>query len=459
MEPKSDDRRSSALIGGAVLSLGLASFAAAQDPLPQPIEPPPAQSTVDPIKPQEERKIEPAVPSPDQGVTLDNVNLDSTELGQVTRALYDEIVRFTILPLEGDKRELVFCFVPNKGREPRIIIFQYPSEKIPERVKDYLEKKDFMLVNQSLGHLLEQVSAVPPEAQPGFSSRTFLLLTKALIYTALPLIIAARYFSGLIRRRSAQQSIARDAERGSTNDSEPTVCRYEIKGEAQPQLCFKLAPGEVVFAQKGSLLRRLSTISATLDSGRALGFTSAASSMGKSLLSGESLYYQCFKNQSTHDAELVLGPSKLGQVLGLNLSEYPAGLSASNGAFFAATPGVKMQVDGKAGWKGLFSGTGMFQQRFSGTGHVFLFTAGTLECVTVSEGETIIADSDTIFAWENGVNVELKRQSVADTALSGEGLVVAQVSGKGKAWFATRGASDDKSGGGIISNLFHGFFS
>jgi hypothetical protein len=138
---------------------------------------------------------------------------------------------------------------------------------------------------------------------------------------------------------------------------------YQIKGTSQPVLALCLKPGESIIAESGAMLHHDSNVVMNVVTGKSLGFSSASTGVVKRLLVGESFFFQKFSNQASNYKELTLAPSKVGELLHLNLSDFSDGLCADQGAFFAATSGVELSIIKRGGVKGLFSGLGFFQQR------------------------------------------------------------------------------------------------
>jgi uncharacterized protein (AIM24 family) len=390
---------------------------------------------------------------------------------------YKEDVRRAMILAGGDKWEYIYCFYTNDfvNAQPVLIGGLIVGAEKLKTIDQHLTDQGFV-VNETPYHQLVAETAKPiivekkdNEAAGISKPERYLLAFKAIV----PILILGL----VVSRRSAVRSSLRKAEKlekarqeKDSDGGEPTeYCthdtrpyRFSMSTSTQPTLTFTLAPNQRVVAEFGALLRKNDQIESATASGKMLGLIGAAGALGASVLSGESMYYQVYRNKSDRDLPLVLGPSGVGQFLTFDLDNHPGGITACRGAFFAATPGVKMRIDRSSGWKGALAGTGLFRQSFSGNGQLFLFSIGELDCVELKEGETIVADTDTVFAWESGVKVDLKRQSLNDAVLSGEGLVIAHISGRGKIWFATRGGSDEASSNssmGLLSRLIGKFLN
>ncbi len=454
---------------GALLTIALASFAAGQER--HAIDPPPSpgRETIEPVNTN--------LSLPALNEEQRQFQKELSRFNEIDRSKFQPTVSHAAMPTLKGMIDYIYLFEPIEPDQtkPVVVIGLLPNAESHTHLDRHLCDRNFSTSVRPYAELLRELEKLkdPPDAEARTNlSRTaelLKLLAQALISLTLMGIASIKLYAMHLKRRSVKQLQRAVAEREKSagqpsehSESNPHSYRFEIRGGTQPMLCFNLAPGERVIAEAGSMLYRDSTTTSKLTSASVLGLSGKLPSTGQSLLSGESLFYLNFENLSDSDSNLVLGPSRIGQILNLNLADYPNGLSASNGAFFAATPGVKMEIARFSGWKSLFSGTGLFYQQFSGLGQLFLFTAGTVECVELKQGEVKLADSDSIFAWEKGVTVELKRQTLAETALSGEGLVIARISGQGKVWFAARGRSDDSSSneaGGLLTSLIRNYLA
>lgn len=100
-------------------------------------------------------------------------------------------------------------------------------------------------------------------------------------------------------------------------------------------------------------------------------------------------------------------------------------LFISRGSWIAAAQDV--DVDTKwGGFKNLFGGEGGFLVRVSGQGRVILGCYGALDVVELASGESVVIDSGHMVAYEEGVQMTLRRavegRSI-QSLKSGEGFV------------------------------------
>ena len=111
----------------------------------------------------------------------------------------------------------------------------------------------------------------------------------------------------------------------------------------------------------------------------------------------------------------------------------------SRGAWLASSADV--EVDTKwGGFRSLFGGEGGFLIRLSGTGPVVIACYGALESVQLAAGERLVLDSGHMVAFEEGVQMTLRRavegRSI-QSLKSGEGFVF-EFEGPGEVLTQTR---------------------
>lgn len=226
-------------------------------------------------------------------------------------------------------------------------------------------------------------------------------------------------------------------------DNRPGRLQSSIEGGSQPVLSLRLKPGEAIVAETGSLLLKDSSISMKRVSGRDEGYAPDALGFVKRWLMGESFWFLKYRNEAQQPERLILSPSKVGTMLNLNLAEYPDGLLADGGSFFAAGRGVKLATSRVLSVGGILSGLGPFQQRMTGNGEVFLFSSGEVRELHVEKSKPLLLDPDAVFAWEPTVTVKAKWLGLWSGIVSGEGFFLCSVSGEGRLFYSSRGMRDD----------------
>lgn len=157
----------------------------------------------------------------------------------------------------------------------------------------------------------------------------------------------------------------------------------------------------------------------------------------KAAVGGESFFATLFTAE-TGDGELVLAPSTMGDVLKMELSGNT--IYAEGGAYLAGSPGLELSTKGS--FKAMISGEGLFLQKITGTGTLFLNTYGAVMEKSLAPGETYIVDTNHFVAFEETVQYKVKKSAkgIFSSLASGEGLVC-EYTGPGKLWMQTRAIS------------------
>jgi uncharacterized protein (TIGR00266 family) len=111
-----------------------------------------------------------------------------------------------------------------------------------------------------------------------------------------------------------------------------------------------------------------------------------------------------------------------------------------NSAFVASSPSVDVKTK-TGGFKGMFSGAGLFLLETSGQGQVIIGTFGALEPVQV-DGSMVI-DTGHLAAWESTLQYKVGKSGSGWIAsfLSGEGLVC-HFQGQGTVYLQSRNAAE-----------------
>jgi uncharacterized protein (TIGR00266 family) len=113
---------------------------------------------------------------------------------------------------------------------------------------------------------------------------------------------------------------------------------------------------------------------------------------------------------------------------------------AEGGAYLAGSPDLEISTQGSL--KAMISGEGLFLQKITGKGLVFLNSYGAIYEKILNPGETYIVDTGHIVAFDDSVQYKLKKatKGILSSMASGEGLVC-EYTGPGKLWIQTRNLS------------------
>lgn len=153
----------------------------------------------------------------------------------------------------------------------------------------------------------------------------------------------------------------------------------------------------------------------------------------KAAVGGESFFASLFTADA--DGELILAPALIGDIIDMELSG--GSVYAQGGAYLAGNKDLEISTSGS--FKALISGEGLFLQKITGSGHLFLNSYGAILEKSLKPGETYIVDTGHILAFEDTVQYKVKKaaKGIFSTVASGEGLVC-EYSGPGKIWMQTR---------------------
>ena len=157
----------------------------------------------------------------------------------------------------------------------------------------------------------------------------------------------------------------------------------------------------------------------------------------KAAVGGESFFASMF-TASGGNGELILAPGGLGDIMQLEMRGQT--VFAQGGAYLAGSPDLDISTQGSL--KAMVSGEGLFLQKISGNGSLFLNSYGAIIEKTLSSGESYVVDTGHIVAFEESVHYTIKKASkgLFSTLASGEGLVC-EYTGPGKIWMQTRNLS------------------
>lgn len=154
----------------------------------------------------------------------------------------------------------------------------------------------------------------------------------------------------------------------------------------------------------------------------------------KAAVGGESFFASLYTAENG-DAELVLAPSVLGDIIHLQLTNQT--IFAQSGAYLAGSPDLVISTQGS--FKAMIAGEGLFLQKITGTGHLFLNSYGAIIEKTLAPGERYIVDTGHIVAFDESITYSLRKASkgLFSTIASGEGLVC-EFNGPGKIYMQSR---------------------
>lgn len=191
--------------------------------------------------------------------------------------------------------------------------------------------------------------------------------------------------------------------------------------------------GEQIVVESGAMVARDSGIQMTTSMKG--GLFSAAK---RKLLGGESLFLNTFTGTAPGQ-RLYLAPSPEGDIEVMAM-EPTTNLIIQSGAYVASEPTITLDTKW-AGFKGFFSGEGLFFLKASGTGRLFVNSYGGIHRIDMDGSAPYILDTAHIVAFTDGLDFKINKiGGMKSLFLSGEGLVC-EFRGRGTLWAQTRNAS------------------
>jgi len=213
--------------------------------------------------------------------------------------------------------------------------------------------------------------------------------------------------------------------------------KYEIIGKTVPAVEVSLGKGESMFSQRGGMAWQTEGINMQTNTNGGL-----MKGLGR-MFAGESLFMNTFTAQKD-DAKITFASTLPGEIVPLNLSDYPNGLTAQKGCFLCAQTGVELKVAfSKRFTSGLFGGEGFILQNISGNGYVFLEVDGDMVEKELAPGEVLKVDTGNVVAFEKSVSYEIETvKGLSNIFFGGEGLFLTKLVGPGRVILQTQNFND-----------------
>ncbi len=191
-----------------------------------------------------------------------------------------------------------------------------------------------------------------------------------------------------------------------------------------------LQNGESVVAESGAMVGMSTNVQMQTQSG---GLMKGL----KRLFGGESFFRNTF-TANGGQGEVLFATPLCGDMAVLEAGQKQ--WCIQNSAFVASSPSVDVKTK-TGGFKGMFSGAGLFLLETAGQGQVIIGTFGALEPVQV-DGSMVI-DTGHLAAWESTLQYKVGKSGSGWIAsfLSGEGLVC-HFQGQGTVYLQSRNAAE-----------------
>ena len=203
--------------------------------------------------------------------------------------------------------------------------------------------------------------------------------------------------------------------------------KYEILGKTVPVVEATLNQGETMYTQSGGMSWQTQGIKMS---------TNARGGVMKSLgriFTGESIFMSSYTAE-VDGAKIAFATTVPGDIMPLNLSQLPNGITLQKGAFLCAEDDVELKVKfTKRFSAGLFGGEGFILQEARGKGMLFLEIDGDPIIKELAADEILKVDTGNVVAFESTVSYEIETvKGLGNIFLGGEGLFLTRLVGPGK---------------------------
>jgi uncharacterized protein (TIGR00266 family) len=211
---------------------------------------------------------------------------------------------------------------------------------------------------------------------------------------------------------------------------------YEIHGDDMQVVSIILDPQETVIAEAGAMnwMDRAIQFEAKMGDGSNpnQGLFGKLASVGKRLITGESLFLTHFTNTGFGKKEVSFAAPYPGKILPLNLKEMGGEILCQKDSFLCAAKGTEVSIAfTKRFGAGFFGGEGFILQKLRGDGLAFLHAGGTIVKKTLNN-ESLLIDTGCIVGFSPSLDYSIERAgNLKSMFFGGEGLFLATVQGTG----------------------------
>ena len=175
------------------------------------------------------------------------------------------------------------------------------------------------------------------------------------------------------------------------------IIDYKIYGDDMQVVAVELDPNETVIAEAGSMNWMDSGISFEAKMGDGTdadsGIMGKLFSVGKRVLTGESIFLTHFTNIENGKKEVAFAAPYPGSIIPIDLNDVNGEILCQKDAFLCAAMGTNVSIAfNKRIGAGFFGGEGFILQKLRGNGLAFLHAGGTV-VKKVLKDQTILIDT------------------------------------------------------------------
>ncbi|WP_323755981.1 TIGR00266 family protein [Roseivirga sp.] len=211
---------------------------------------------------------------------------------------------------------------------------------------------------------------------------------------------------------------------------------YELHGDDMQMVEIELDPQETVIAEAGAMnwMEEDIDFQAKMGDGSEPdnGIFGKLLSVGKRVLTGESIFMTHFTNLGYAKRKVTFAAPYPGKIIPIDLNEIGQSIICQKDAFLCAAMGTNVSIafSRKLG-AGFFGGEGFILQKLKGDGMAFMHAGGTVVKRQLN-GETLRVDTGCIVAFSPGIDYDIQRAgNLKSMFFGGEGLFLATLRGTG----------------------------
>ncbi|MCD8535495.1 MAG: TIGR00266 family protein [Verrucomicrobia bacterium] len=214
---------------------------------------------------------------------------------------------------------------------------------------------------------------------------------------------------------------------------------YEIFGDDMQLVEVELDPSESVIAEAGGMnyMEEGIEFQAKMGDGSEMdgGLLGKLASVGKRMLTGESIFMTHFTNRGVGKKRVAFAAPYPGKIIPIDLDDVGGKLICQKDSFLCAAFGTRVSIAfNKRFGAGLFGGEGFILQKLEGDGLAFIHAGGTVIQKDL-RGEKLMVDTGCIVAFTEGIEYDIQRAgNLKSMFFGGEGLFLATLRGSGRVW-------------------------
>lgn len=206
--------------------------------------------------------------------------------------------------------------------------------------------------------------------------------------------------------------------------------QYEIKGGSFPVVICKLASGESMITESGSMTWMSPNMKMETKGGGLGGMFSKA-------LAGEKMFQNVYTPQGG-PGMITFGSSFPGKIMPIQVGPGKEWVLQKR-AFLASESSVKLETFfNRKATAGLFGGEGFIMQKLTGKGMAFAEIDGELIEYQLDRGQQLIVDTGYVAGFETSVSIDIQQVAgMKNKLLGGEGFFNTVLTGPGRVWLQT----------------------